>query len=460
VARTSAPAPSLFGGLLERAGNPLEWSAANRALLVAGGGLFLTIVYALGEYYLLVHPGLAPYLDRAHLRRHFEFQVWAISGGWLALALAALALRRRRPESRLLVFLTTQFYFSFGAIGVYLVGHHTALVTGILLLAGGAAVVSLLFGTRMAMAGAASFFLVVIGTSLGELNGTLPPGAGTESGDWTSATSWLAGIGAVNFLVLLVVLCFIYISSDRLEDHQHRLARTSEQLSRATDLISRYVAAQVAEQILCGNYGAVERQERRKLTIFFSDIKGFTEIADRVEPEDLSRVLNEYLGEMTEIAGRHGGTIDKFVGDAIMILFGAPQATDDRDHALRAVRMAVEMQARMVGLRARWQSEGIVDTLHVRIGVNTGVASVGNFGTKGRMDYTAIGRQVNLAARLQASCEPDDVLISHATAVLVQDEIPCIARGEIAVKGFVQPVKVYAVAAPTSAAAAGGSARG
>jgi len=116
----------------------------------------------------------------------------------------------------------------------------------------------------------------------------------------------------------------------------------------------------------------------------------------------LSVLLNQYLSEMTAIAERHGATIDKFVGDAIMVFFGAPSATSDRDHALRAVRMAIEMQERLVALRDGWLAEGVERPFHVRMGINTGHASIGAFGSGSRLEYTAIGRQVNLAARLQA----------------------------------------------------------
>ncbi len=129
-----------------------------------------------------------------------------------------------------------------------------------------------------------------------------------------------------------------------------------------------------------------------------------------------------------------------------MVFFGAPVATNDRDHAIRAVRMAVTMQARMTRLRAKWQRDGFPHPLSIRIGVNTGQASIGNFGSSHRLDYTAIGRQVNLAARLQTHCPPDGILISHSTWSLVHDEIPCRPIGEITVKGFQQPVAVYQVA--------------
>jgi class 3 adenylate cyclase len=143
------------------------------------------------------------------------------------------------------------------------------------------------------------------------------------------------------------------------------------------------------------------------------------------------------------------------MGDGIMIFFGAPEPADDRDQALRAVRMAVEMQARVTDLRERWSREGFDESFTIRIGVNTGMASVGTYGARGRMDYTAIGRQVNLAARLQAHCEPGGILISHTTWALVRDEIACVPMGELELKGFRHPVKAYQVTEMSSTSMTG-----
>src|SRR5262245_39272282 len=134
------------------------------------------------------------------------------------------------------------------------------------------------------------------------------------------------------------------------------------------------------------------------------------------------------------------------MGDAIMTFFGAPVATHELDHALRAVRMAQEMQHRVGELQERWRRAGLTRPFEVRIGINTGVASVGTFGAKGRMDYTAIGRQVNLAARLQVACAPGHILLSQPTWLFVHDAICCVAKGKIEVKGAHHPVEVYEVA--------------
>jgi len=148
---------------------------------------------------------------------------------------------------------------------------------------------------------------------------------------------------------------------------------------------------------------------------------------------------------MLEIAHRHGGTVDEISGDAILVFFGAPVATDDRDHAIRAVRMAVDMQEAVIRLNEAWRRAGITESLSVRMGINTGVVTIGNFGSQDRMKYAVLGKHVNLAARIQATCDPGKVLISHATWLLVGEEIVCTPKGEGQFKGITRPVATYEV---------------
>ena len=247
------------------------------------------------------------------------------------------------------------------------------------------------------------------------------------------------GLRTTGFLVaqtfvLMAMLCVLMVSARRVQE---------QRLAEARDAIRRYVPAQVADAILAGRHAPSSKHERRKLTIFFSDIVGFTDLSEELEPEDLSRVLNEYFAEMMQIAHRHGGTVDELSGDAILVFFGAPHATDDKDHALRAVRMALDMQAAMAGLEQRWRAAGITGSLRVRMGINTGVVTIGNFGSPDRMKYAALGKHVNLAARIQAHCEPGRVLLSQATWLLVQDQVRCAPAGEVQFKGIQKPVMTY-----------------
>ncbi|MGH6866377.1 MAG: adenylate/guanylate cyclase domain-containing protein, partial [Methyloceanibacter sp.] len=145
--------------------------------------------------------------------------------------------------------------------------------------------------------------------------------------------------------------------------------------------------------------------------------------------EDLTNLLNRYLTEMTNIALDHGATIDKYIGDAIMVFFGDPESKGVKEDALVCVRMAVAMQKRMRELHAEWLELGADQPFHLRIGINTGYVTVGNFGSEDRMDYTIIGSSVNLTARLQSYAEIDGILLGHETYSLVRNEVNVEERG-------------------------------
>ncbi|MDP2861869.1 MAG: adenylate/guanylate cyclase domain-containing protein [Desulfobacterales bacterium] len=223
--------------------------------------------------------------------------------------------------------------------------------------------------------------------------------------------------------------------------------KVKEQIDKITkrDKLKGYLPPQLVDSILNGSSAVSFANERKKLTIFFSDIQGFTTATENLEAEDLSRILNEYFTVMTNIAHKWGGTVDKFIGDGIMIIFGAPAVTDEKDHALRCVKMAIEMQLSMKQLQEKWFQSGLEFCPLIRIGINTGIATVGNFGTEDRLSYTAVGGQVNLASRLESICEPGGILISHSTWALAKDEIGYKNERTVEVKGIHRKVLVYDV---------------
>jgi len=162
-----------------------------------------------------------------------------------------------------------------------------------------------------------------------------------------------------------------------------------------------------------------------------------------MEPEKLAYLNNSYLSEMSKIAIEFGGTIDKFIGDAILIFFGDPETEGDHKDAIKCVKMAVRMRERVAELQKVWQEEGITKPLRVRMGINTGFCTVGNFGSDHQLEYTVLGSPVNLAARLKAAAEPDTTYISNATRLLIGDAANCTYVQEITPKGFLLPVQVY-----------------
>jgi class 3 adenylate cyclase len=148
---------------------------------------------------------------------------------------------------------------------------------------------------------------------------------------------------------------------------------------------------------------------------------------------------------MSSIALEHGATIDKFIGDAIMLFFGDPETRGPREDAVACVRMAIAMQQRMRDLQAEWRERGQEHVFQLRIGINTGFCTVGNFGSDDRVDYTIIGNEVNLASRLQTHADLGGILLAHETHALVKDDVITEETGTITVKGFAKPVKTYRV---------------
>ena len=219
--------------------------------------------------------------------------------------------------------------------------------------------------------------------------------------------------------------------------------------SRAKEMIlgklSKYFSPQVFSSIFTGELDVKIDTRRKNLTIFFSDIKGFTSLTEKLEPEQLTNLIADYLTEMTDIAMKYGGTVDKYIGDAIMIFFGDPNTKGIKIDAVSCVKMALEMLTRLSVIKKKWESQGISDNLSIRIGIHSDICTVGNFGSKDRLDYTVLGNGVNLASRLEGLAKPNTILISDSTYNIIKEEIDCTAFEEVKVKGKLQPVKTYKV---------------
>ncbi len=209
---------------------------------------------------------------------------------------------------------------------------------------------------------------------------------------------------------------------------------------RITAAFKSYISPQVLQNILAQRIDLSVGGKRKDLTVLFADIKGFTVFSDTHGPEEVLAFLKAFFAEMNLAVLEHNGIIDKLLGDGLLAFFG--DFTDSDTHALDAVRAALEMQQRVPGLRKRLGYD-----LQVRIGVHTGPVDVGNIGSAEHLDYTVIGRNVNLAQRLEANCEPGKVLISDATYQMVKDKVEVEDAREIALKGFAEAVKVCTVRA-------------
>lgn len=229
-----------------------------------------------------------------------------------------------------------------------------------------------------------------------------------------------------------------------MEMHIKKLSNEHTMYKLRTYKLSRYLPPTVWQAINEGREKSLAT-ERKRVSVFFSDIQGFSALSEELEAETLTELLNSYLTEMARIATKHKGTIDKFMGDAVMVIFGDSESEGLKMDCLRSVSMAIEMRKKMKELQQRWYNQGIKKPLLIRMGINTGFCTVGSFGTSHYMDYTVLGTHVNLASRLESAAEPGEILVSHDTWSLIKDVIMCRDKGEINIKGFSHPVRVHQV---------------
>jgi len=226
----------------------------------------------------------------------------------------------------------------------------------------------------------------------------------------------------------------------------NEMRQTNKALATVSEQLAKYISPQLYQSIISGEQRVVIGSQRKKLTIFFSDIVNFTEITDHLESEELTSLLNQYLTEMSKIAQEHGANFDKFIGDAMMFYFGDPETKGVKEDATVCARMAIAMQQRLQMLQAQWRDQGLIDRpFEARIGINTGYCTVGNFGSEDRMDYTIIGGEVNLAARLESHADVGGILMSADTHSLVSGEISTEECDAIRMKGFHKPVRTFRV---------------
>lgn len=237
----------------------------------------------------------------------------------------------------------------------------------------------------------------------------------------------------------------LFEAKQRTEEANQRAIDQNRMLEALSSKLSKYLSPQLYQSIFAGEQAVEIASKRKKLTVFFSDIAAFTETTDNLESEDLTNVLNHYLTEMSAIALAHGATIDKFIGDAMLLFFGDPETKGAKEDAKACVQMAIAMQRRMRALEQEWRDRGLERPFRIRMGISTGFCTVGNFGSQDRMDYTIIGNEVNLAARLQSVAEPGSIILAHETNALVQDIVLTEEQPPITVKGFVKPINTYKI---------------
>lgn len=268
-------------------------------------------------------------------------------------------------------------------------------------------------------------------------------GAGMDcEGSWLPPMILLASI-------LVVIFQFRYFYHKYIS-FESSLSQSTKRLTTMVSVINkltRFVPPQIWQPIVKTDSPVSVSNKRAKLSIMFSDIAGFTELSDSLSADDLADILNTYMHCMTMIASKHGAVLDKFIGDGMVCFFGEPDSRGARQDALDCVAMAVDMRREMRSLRQRWRLMGF-DGLDVRIGITTGYCHVGNFGSSSRLSYTLIGKEANLASRLELSAIKGEILISETTYDYICHDYECQFAGAYDLKGFDNKINALQVLDP------------
>jgi len=225
-----------------------------------------------------------------------------------------------------------------------------------------------------------------------------------------------------------------------LADAFNQMTQGLKEKERVTNILGKYISPEVARKVLEQKDGVALKGERRECAVMFTDIRGFTAISENAPPEKIVADLNEYFTLMVDLVVKYEGTLDKFIGDAIMAVWGAPIPFEDKE--FRAVKAALEMQQALGQLNKSRIDKNLVP-LTMGVGLNSGVVVSGNLGSDKRTDYTVIGEEVNLASRLCSKAAPGQVLISEGMYRKLKGLVEVRALEPISLKGFSEPVKVY-----------------
>lgn len=255
-------------------------------------------------------------------------------------------------------------------------------------------------------------------------------------------------IVVTNILIVAYHICSMVVAL-RQKNHllQKQQARI-DTLVHVTNKLTRFLPPQIWQPIIKNNTKVEVINQRRKLTILFSDVVGFTDLSDNISPDHLANILNTYLDRMTQVTQKYGATLDKFLGDGLLCYFG-DNGGNDRDNAIACANMAIEMRREMEVLRHQWRLLGF-EGLHIRMGINTGYCYVGNFGSRNRMTYTIIGKEANYTSRLESAAQKNQILISESTFNLIAHAHRCQAVGQFKFKGFQHAMNVWELLEPDS----------
>ena len=425
--------------LIDRIGNPLEWSTVDKCLLISCFWVMLAPLVTVLFHYFISHPETAPFFDPVFMKKFLPLG-WGLTIAWSILLVAGFRLRHRKPENKIFAYMTVFLWWSQEATAAVCVGPLTTPAAMVLL--GQGFVAFLLFEIPMVLMGLGLALLLVVGSTIASQYGLFPyaplmAAPLYDGGRLVNLWAFLVGpIYLIMYLGFLSLSVYIII---RWKDREARLADLTIMLKK---MFGRYLSTEVMNSLIDNPLALELGGERRKVTIMMTDLRGFTAIAERLEPEKVVQMLNLYFEVMVETVQKYNGTINEIIGDALLIIFGAPQEMPDRSQ--RAIACSIDMQNAMAQVNEENRSKALPE-LEMGIGLNETEVIIGNIGSSKRSKYTVIGSGVNITSRIESYTVGGQILISESVRKQAGEVLRIDSQRDVFPKGSEIPLRIYEV---------------
>ena len=425
--------------LIDRGGNPLEWSTVDKCLLIICFWMLLAPFTTLLFHHFISYPERIPFFDLVFMKKLLPIG-WGFGIAWSILLVVGLQLRHRRPENRTFAYVTVFLWWSEEAFAAICGGPLTTPAAMVLL--GQGFVAFLLFEIPVVLVGLGFALLLVVGSTIASQYGLFPyaplMAAPLYDGE-RIANLWVPLIGPVYLILYLGFLSLSVYIITRWRDREARLADLTTMLKK---MFGRYLSTEVMNSLIENPSTLELGGERRNVTIMMTDLRGFTAIAERLEPEKVVQMLNLYFEVMVDVLLKYNATINEIIGDALLVVFGAPQEMQDR--AQRAVACAISMQNAMAKVNEENRAQGLPE-LEMGIGINDTEVIVGNIGSSKRSKYTVVGSGVNTTSRIESYSVGGQILISDSVRKQAGERLRIDEQREVIPKGSDAPIKIYEV---------------
>ena len=425
--------------LIDRGGNPLEWSTVDKCLLIICFWMLLAPFTTLLFHHFISYPERIPFFDLVFMKKLLPIG-WGFGIAWSILLVVGLQLRHRRPENRTFAYVTVFLWWSEEAFAAICGGPLTTPAAMVLL--GQGFVAFLLFEIPVVLVGLGFALLLVVGSTIASQYGFFPyaplMAAPLYDGE-RIANLWVPLVGPVYLILYLGFLSLSVYIITRWRDREARLADLTTMLKK---MFGRYLSTEVMNSLIENPSTLELGGERRNVTIMMTDLRGFTAIAERLEPEKVVQMLNLYFEVMVDVLLKYNATINEIIGDALLVVFGAPQEMQDR--AQRAVACAISMQNAMAKVNEENRAQGLPE-LEMGIGINDTEVIVGNIGSSKRSKYTVVGSGVNTTSRIESYSVGGQILISDSVRKQAGERLRIDEQREVIPKGSDAPIKIYEV---------------